>query len=357
MRENVISDSNSIMGFFTPYSNLKYANRIFATSSFATCSDIDIYIDMNSATSELYHHKPPVNGAEEIAATILNLCAHYRYYYANYHHCNTRFFIVYSINQPKNCLQKYDEYNSKNVMRQLTNPVIYEMIAGACGYLGDMCRYLEDIFFLCGDYETSTIIYDSIVRQNKPFPSIVITKDVLAYQIAAFSNKTIIVRPRKHGGVDHTIFLTSADLVSAVMTEAMNKKDPKYRSISPTLLSLIFTLHGLPNRNVLMIANATSTFKTIYDGIQYGDIANAYNHDINIVYDALHIERYGVGKTEIGNRFQIFDLPTQHAIMCNEVALGVDNYDLSVVNLYDPEKIKRMNNTIFSKCPIMLNRL
>lgn len=359
-----ITDVNSIHGFFITYRRFIQENKIFSNiSKWSNCSNIDIYVDMNSATKELFYNKPPINGEAEIASTILNLCGHYRDYYRRYHQCETRFFIIYSINRPRCCSNIFDEYNSSNIMKQMAKPVIYDMITKACLYLDSICKYIPDVFFIYSDYETPVVIYDSIEnRQNKPYPSLVITKDLLGYEIIAFSDKCIIARPYKSmtsdsGKRDLSYFITSKDALSYAISDSKFKLYSEWRNLSPALLSLVYTIHGLKSRNIPILLTMKETMDLIYKGVSYGDILNGYNIDIRQVYDKLNIGGFGVDFKTINERFQILDIITQCNIMRNELSLGVDDYDIRVVNIDDPDKVKHMNNTTFANCPIALDIL
>ena len=360
---DLISGINSIHGFFITYNQLIKENRVFANiERWAECSDVDIYIDMNSATKELFYNKPPTNGGAEIASTIINLCGHYREYYRRYHQCETRFFIVYSINRPKNCVDIFDEYNSSNIMRQMSKPIIYDMIMKACSYLDAICKYIPDVFFIYSDYETPIVIYDSIeYRQAKPYPSLILTKDPLTCAVTAFSNKCIVVRPYKSMAkgikkIDKSYFIKQHDVMPHIIHEYTNKSLPIYRALSPSLISVIFALCGVNQRNITMLLNINEAVTTLYNGIVYGDIVNGYN-DINVIYDKLNLAKFGVSRKEIQDRFTMLDIPTQHAIMCNELSIGVDDYNIRVVNIDDPNKVRYMNDTEFVNCPIYLDKL
>lgn len=360
---NFVSDVNAIHGFFVTYNQLIRENKIFSDiERWAGCSNLDIYIDMNSATKELFYNTPPINGGAEVAATILNLCGHYREYYRRYHQCETRFFIIYSINRPKNCVTIFDEYNASNIVKQMKKPIIYDMITKACSYLDAICRYIPDVFFIYSDYETPVVIYDSIDhRQAKSYPAVILTKDPLTCSVTAFSDNCLVLRPYKSmakgaSKTDKSYFIRQNDVMPHIIHEYTHKSLPIYRELSPKLISTIFTLCGISQRNINMLLNINEAVNTIYSGISYGTIPNGYN-DIGYLYDELHLGNFGVSKKEIVDRFTMLDIPTQHNIMRNELSLGVDDYDMRIVNIEDPDKVKYMNHTEFALSPIYLDRL
>lgn len=360
----MISDVNSIHGFFITYHQLMNENKIFSyIDRWRSCSNIDIYIDMNSATKELFYNKPPINGEAEIASTILNLCGHYRDYYRRYHQCDTRFFIIYSINRPKCCSNIYDEYNSSNIMKQMAKPIVYDMITKACLYLDDICKYIPDVFFIYTDYETPVVIYDSIENhQQKDYPSLIITKDLLAYEIIAFSNRCLIARPYKSAVSetskrDLSYFINSKEALSYAVSDSKIKLYPEWRDLSSSLISLMYTIHGLKQRNIPVLLTMKEAMDTLYKGVSYGGILNGYNTDIRQIYENLNLSNFGVDLQTISNRFMMLDIITQCNIMRNELSLGVDDYNMRVINIEDPDKVKFMNNNIFANCPIFLDRL
>lgn len=366
----MISGNNSIHGFFITYHRLMMLNKqqFGCNQQWGNCSNIDIFIDMNSATKELFYNRPPENGGAEVASSILNLCGHYREYYRRFHQCETRFFIIYSINRPANCVAIFDEYNSKNIMTQMGKPTIYNMITNACSYLDAICKYIPDVFFIYSDYETSTTIYDIIERrENKSYPSLVISKDPLAYEIIAFSQRSILARPRKMARSqqqvnqervvntnDHSEFYSHNEILPVLMSEHIKNVYPEWRKISPSLISFIYALYGVSNRNIPMLLNMKETLSTISKGIEFGDIANNYEANISHLYNALNIGGFGVDEKSIINRFQMLDLITQQAIMQRDLSIGVDDYAMNVVNLHDPDRVRYINNTEFKNCPVIL---
>lgn len=367
----LISDVNAIGGFFIKYNRLFELNQIFKFSKWKECSNLDIYIDMNSATKELFYSRPPINKEEEIASTILNLCGHYRNYYRRHYQCETRFFVIYSVNRPKTCSSFFEEYNSRNVMEQVSNPAIYNMILKACSYLEALCKYIPDVFFIYSDYETYVSIFDSIeYRQNVAWPSLILSKDAMTYQILPFSERAILARPKKSYkykninnedakvSYDDSVFLTAADVFPTVSKYVLKcGYKPIWGQVSPSLLSLVYALRGLDKRSIPMLLNTDETFQTILDGITFGNIQNVYNPNINSLYDALRLSKFGVAKKDIHDRFMALDLLTQHSMMQSELSLKVDEYNNAIINLHDPDKVKYANSTTFANCPILLDNL
>ena len=53
-----------------------------------------------------------------------------------------------------------------------------------------MCKYLPDIYFIKGTFETGVIMYDLILRNEKKshsIPHLILTKDIYNYQLVRLS--------------------------------------------------------------------------------------------------------------------------------------------------------------------------
>ena len=357
-----ICDGNSLHKFYIPYSRMLRLNEIFCGTVYGEATSIDIYIDMNSMTSQLFYSSGSITGgAEEIASTIINLCAHYRTYYNTRHHVSTRFFIVYSPNRPSYCVERFDEYNSKHTMRCIVNAPVNDMVNKACVLLHDLAPYLPDIFFLChANHEVSTLIADSIIKEDKPYPALVISRDPLTYELTAISPKVHIVIPRKTKGVDTSRIVNSQSVMAIIMSEAMNHSMPQYRSLSAGLIPLIYTLNGLDRRSIPMWLNASDTFRVINDAVIYGVIPNVHIEDelIGEYYGLLSIDKFGIPKEEFCDRYKALDIFRGIRILQQEEFISGDlEYKQQTVNIYDPNRVKTINNTVYAHCPLMLEKL
>jgi hypothetical protein len=374
--DNIVSSSNSIHGFYITYDRLKIIDSVFMNSAYANSDNLNIYIDMSSATKELYFNRPPINGGAEISSTIINMCAHYREYYDRCHKVKTKFFIVFSNNTPEYMKRtgptpmEMDGYNSNNIALRKSHPEITDMISEACTLLDVICPFLPDIFFIRSEHddETSVIIYDSILREmeksgnsdhnaDMAVPSMIISKDPHTFLLPAFLKCAYVLRPAKQmpsRTINPNIRPADISYIVSMQTLSldMRKTQEKYKinihedgPMFPGDLKRIFMIRGMASRSIPPLMSEKDTFKIVTG-------ARWLRSDNSSPFTDLY-------KTNpfMYNREFAFDVVAQLHETHSRDAISIDRYNINVTNIYNPEMVKVANETVYRLCPLMLNKL
>lgn len=339
---------------------IKYNKMAELTAECFSGSDanaVNIFIDMNSMIKSLYRFsKLSIENYSVVTSSILNLCAHIRSYYENRHHVKTNIFIVYSTNCPSTAKQYVYRYNEKYETAINTNKVISDLIYRNLELLRILCPYLQDIFFIEDDFETSVVIYDLVLKNEangNTYPNIVFSKDIFAYQLPAMKSNTVIFRSQKRDNQDVSWAVNNTNVIARYIADSRGKDIPNM--LNPELLSLILALTNVPNRNIPSIFSISKAISILEEAIRNRTIINRYNHNILYLLDGMMGSFTPDIKDSVRNRFKAIDIHFQHTIyLCTPNA---KNNTIGIKNLYDPETVKGLNNQYFRHNPIDLNRL
>lgn len=339
--------------------------------SYSNADSINVYIDMGSMISPLYHRYEEFNiqNYSVVTSSIINLCAHIRSYFESRHRVTTKIFIVYSPNCHSYNRNMYYGYNDKSYGIMHNNKVIRDMITANLGMLNVLCQYLYDIYFISTNWESSVVMYDIMLQEqakgNKN-PSVIFTKDQYVYQIPALMTQVAIYRPKKGernpetGGVTDISWAVTHNSVLQKYVSEDRKIDPtKCTGLDPSLLSLLMTLSNCPSRGIKSIFNISTALKLLKQMVSEYQIQNGHSLMVGNVFDYLY--ESGKLKADAGslsrqlfiNRFNSIDILAQHHAYYASPDKIV-NYE---INLYDPESVQAINNTHFKDCPLDLNRL
>lgn len=349
-----------IYGNYMKYTSMKnLTEKAFEGSD---ANEVNIYIDMYQIALELYRDAR-VENYSIVTSSMINLCAHIRGYYRSRHRVETKIFIVYSTNTSRSTTQFYQEYNKSYRERVAVNKLIDDMIKSNVDLLKTICPYLPDIYFISGTFEPGIIIYDIICKQEllgNHSPNIIFSKSVYNYQVPALRGDTVIFRNKKSKDNDATErcrLVTNQNVLYEYITETRPTVNYVNRigDLSGELLSLVIALTNMPSRNITTLFNIASAFNMIYDAIRNGRIINAYNSDIHYVYEQLNsIKPFPVDITTFSNRFKCVDLRYQLMIYMDSAESKDNSY---LLDLYDNNTVKAINNEYFKTNPLDLNRL
>lgn len=348
-----------VYGYFAKYSSLKEMTlQAFAGS---TATAVNIYIDIADMVSKLYRPGMSIQKPLSITATILNLCAHLRTYYRQFHDVETTFFLVYSdMSNTYNC-NLVPNYNKKHMDKIEADKTHTDAVNIAMKMLESLCPYLPGIYFKRDIYEPCVVIYDLILlaeSNGNTNPNIIITKEPLAYQLVAMRNDTSIFVDDKKNEIATAVTHNAAIAVYLIHTGRigiLNDKTiaNKVLCINPQLLGTLITLTNLPSRSIGSIMSVNRAINTLYGLIDKGILMNSYEFNIEYLYNSIFNGLTKVSLEMFTLRFKAIDLVAEHLYyMHTPIAGKIDMQDLN-----DPEGVQNINNTYFKDTPIDLNRL
>lgn len=325
----------------------------------STADDVNIYVDLYSILKPLYDKSElySITDYSLVTSCVINLCAHYRELFMSRYKVRTKIYLIYSDNCHYINKQFYPEYNHGHDAMVHAKKQVTNMIQQNIELLSTLCPYLPDIFFINGTFETGVYMYDLICRNeltNPTAPHIILSKDKYLYQLVPTRNNIIYLRPKKFKGEDISYYLDKSNVMEYIMSERGIKYRPK-TWVSPELITLLMTMTSVQERFIKILMDYTSALKSIEKAIQSHTMLNGYSSNIDLSYTALYSEKMKIGDTTFAHRFKAIDLVFQHSVFITTPE--AKNVDSCLVNLYDPETVKDINNKYFINNPLDLNRL
>lgn len=346
------------------------------------CTHVNLFIDLYSVMRSICFREDfrADPGMEySLASRVINMAAHYREYFKSRHNTSTSIYIVSSFNMNDNTTRILPEYKSKIALAKENG--CYDYLVQNIKVLNSLVPYLPGIYFRHYEYNnTSAAMLDIMnynVEHGNTDPNIVITKDIVTYQLVNYNKAlTICIRPKKTVHQDFNGSNISEDTSYSINRnslmftyakekmqntsnhEIMNKRLEKIGKISPELYSAFLTFTGVGEYNLPAITKFPTTlndFHKVFVEEQF--LLNQYNNDIEYLIQMIQ----GVSsskKSEIDpryvlTRFSLIDLISNYnALVFNNIERYVE-----VEDLYQPDMVKDINERFFTKCPLDLNVL
>lgn len=319
---------------------------------------LNVFIDMYSILRPLTNPDVMIIDYTVLSACVINMCAHIREYYNTRHHVNTSIYIVYSENTPTNSKIFYNGYNEvrENAVRKSAH--MNEFIYTNREILKTICPYLDGIYYIEDTFETAVVIHD-IIRQLEErsviSPNMIISRDIYMMQLPAIRENTVIFRPCKTEDGDMSYAITNANVLDRYLEDTNRTNPVLLKGLSPRLLSLIMSLSNLPCRNITSLFNITKSASIIRHAISNMTLLNDYNSEPAYKLDIMNQSLGKVNASMVDSRFKAIDLIFQHGVYLN-TANSTTNMK-SVIDLYDPDTVRAINNQYFKENPLDLNRL
>jgi hypothetical protein len=344
-----------LYSYYIRYDKLKELTLTqFKNSSSDT---VNIFIDMYSMLKPLYNRD--LIGCETLfTSNILNLCAHMRSYYKTRHDVNTNIFIVFT----SNTIRVEQSCASDSVM---PNPQRDSIISYNNTLLKMLCQYIPGVYFITGTVAPSIMIGNLIpkvqtINPTKIVPNIVITKDLLSWQLVTIYPETCIFRPRKTNSED-TSFCVNESNVMYLWKQSVNRcKGVPETLLPPQMLSMYIAYTMFPDMNLRSYYTPKVADQKILSNVNNSLIKFGYNFP-DAVKDVLHADCkpcyqdvYGtVNNLEI--RYNMVDLFRMIGRYQTSMIESKDNTFL--IDKLDVDSLKEINDKFFIKNPIDIIRL
>lgn len=359
--------ADMLYGNYIKYDRL-YEMSMYALYGKTNSSSINIFIDAYSLLRKLYSKgiNIHVEDSSVIASCLINLAIHLRAYFETRHGVSSKVYIIYGGARPSEALSRFPFYNGVNILMEDSNDYILKLVMDNLEIMDILCPYLHDIFSIV-DYENEfSVIVSTLIdsNENKAEPNIVYSKDPLSYQLVAFKPWTFLYRPKKrrsNGGFveDTSWVVTKSTLYNAYRNGELKLSTVIDSKIDVQMFSIYQTISGVKSRNIKSIKNANVTLKLLSDAVDKGIFFNGYNASAlersnpNPFY--LLFENTKIDIELVMNRFAAIDLPYQ-TLLFKSNSKNMDIYK-DIINLYNPDEIRSINNKYFQKYPLDLNRV
>lgn len=342
-------------------------DRLYEMSMFAFRPEYgeraNIFIDVKSILKSLYDrgHQIMVKDSCVIASCIINLAIHLRAYFETRHRVSTKVFIVYGEARPDICLRAYPRYNEKNILTEDSNPLLKALIKDNLKMIEILCPYLHDFFYIEDLHNEFSVITSSLINRlnESSVPSIVYSKDIMSYQLVAFKPRTFLFRPKKKFNEDCSWVVTKSTLYNAYRYGELGITRQLETTLNVKMFSIYLTIAGVKSRSIESIKNGNTTVKFLEQAVANNIFSTGYNSSAIFCTRPNPFETlfYGtnVDPNEVMTRFSVIDL--LHNTMLYESSLEYKEAAEGIINLYNPDEVRHINNTYFQEYPLDLNRV
>lgn len=350
-----------ITGSFVKYTRLsKIINETYYGSN---ATEINLFIDLNSILKPLYSIDAwsyKYKHIYEIAATVLNMCGHYREFF-KYIGVSTNIFLIYGLNCPTLNDTFIKGYNSKFINSYIKKPDITELISNNLAILKLITQYIPKIYFFdIGTNEVSAMV-DYIINYISPLEqreteNLVISKDILMLQLVPEHNVRILKPNKTKEDGDLSYISDLNNLIRRFCVEYRKGREPDV-NISPYFLQNILTMTRLPERSIygdtkisipkaIHIIDQAVKNRFLVEGVLYTQSS------MNTVLEAMNIQ---CNRNELDMKFRAINTHYQ-----SKFILLTEKPEFKILNLIDlddPINLKEIVSKYFDKIPIDLDRL
>lgn len=348
-------------------SYIKY-DRLFEMTKFAfygktDSEDVNIYIDVYSILKSLYTRGTniQINDSYAIASCIINLAIHLRAYFDTRHRVATKIFIIYGGARPSSAISQYPPYNMKNIQMEDSNLYLKQLIIDNLEVIKILCPYLYDIYAVV-DYENEFSVMASALidceSEKGKTPNIIYSKDPLAYQLVAFKPRTFLYRPKKRNNIDCSWVVTKSTLYNSYRYGELGLSKQFETSLDVRMFSIYQAIAGIKSRNIASNKNGNTSIKLLEKAVQSNVFANGYNangimRDNQAFTNMCIVEN--ISYVDLISRFMAIDLLYQ--TMLYKTTPNFIGANAGIINLYNPQEVRNINDKYFQVYPLDLNRV
>lgn len=326
-------------------------NTAFAGSN---ANVLNVYIDLYQLFRKMYRSDVAIGNRSSVAAAVVNMCIHYRAFYKKYYGVYTRIYLMQTSGPMLMNEKFYPDYNHTNIEKMMLADMITTFMIQNTAILKELCKYLPDIYYIEGPYETSVMINSTIMDRTDNSPNMIISSSSLQYAVPVFAkDQTVVI---DHKWVENNIRYRIVDKYNALIEllakyKLSDNTIKKCVNINPQLFGLFMAMTRNEHRDLYSFNNVSNTLNIFNHAINRHEIPNAY---ISPEYTEM-ISLLAPDRTEeLVNRYKAVDLSYQ-----TELYRMSNNYlDRSWdVNLQDPDMVKLLNEKYFRDNPIDIDRI
>lgn len=351
---NVVGD-HILISNYVKYERLQaLINNEFQNSN---ADNINLYIDAYSMIKSILKLDPSqFIDRYSIASCIINACAHYRNFFWTRYRVTCKIWVVFSmmgesINESR---RFYPEYGNAFTMNSI-DPGMYDLINQNMEILKLLCGYIPDVQFIYSVFEPG-VVFGSIIKENSNIPNIIVSKDPWNLQVIACNKNTYMLRPIKKNGVDLSVLINRFNVID-YYTNIRKIEGCDTKNIDSSYLPFIIAATRFPERGMKSLHNLGSIIRYLNNAIEDPMVPML---DKQITPDAAWL-------CETLMSHSICKLKT-YEINLRLDAIGFNNClyryyispycdNIEMINLHDPDSVKRINETYFSKVPLDLMSL
>lgn len=324
-------------------------------------NNVNVFIDVYSILHSLYTRGTnlEVSDSYAIASCIINLAIHVRAYFDTRHKVATKIYIIYGGARPLQALSLFNQYNIRNIEMEESNQYLGQLIKDNLDVIKILCPYLHDIFAIV-DYnnEFNVIASNLIDKESNGVPNIIYSKDQLSYQLVAFKPYTFLYRPKKKANMDASWVVTKSTLYNAYRYGELELKKEIDVNLDVKTFSLYQAIAGVKSRSIPSIKNSNAAALFLEKAIADNMFSMGFNVSSLSSVDNKFSCAFNSMKTDYQEfivRFMSIDLDYQtmmYSASPNAIAASE-----GIINLYNPQEVRNINDRYFQIYPLDLNRV
>lgn len=280
----------------------------------------------------------------EFISNIVNLAAHYRWFFTKYKLSSRIYLCMPSVTTRvyKNTVyhSDYRQYFTFKFLDDVENEPLRNLIVQSLEYTRLIIEYIQGVYFIeSGSIENSVIPY--LIQQYNDDKSVNFIVTNSSYNFQYVNYNTNIIIPRK----EESVLLTKSNVID-FMVELYECRG-NY-TIGPKLLPFILSIVGNKYRNIYNIKRMQmkSAFKLIQKALDGGLITN----NITNVYMLSKTMIPSVREQLVLN-YNLTDIQTQYNRLNKKDLFGI--YE-QLKDKLDNVSLKKINDKLFVKDPLML---
>lgn len=349
MNDNIL---NAIYGYYVKYDKLtQLINTNYAGSNATT---LNLFIDVNNILCKIqdYSLKNGVfaNNYLVIMAGLINMAAHYRFFFRTRYGCHTKIWLINAVGNKTSSL--YDKsYNYPNVDFNICR-IDSELMSTTC-------TYIPDVMYCVCDTEFSAMVMHVLSQEEyapgtQVPPSIAITKDDFAFQLATSMNYDIrVLRPSKYKGEDNSYIVNSNNALQIYAGSSTN-----IMGLPSSVLPVYMAMTRVPSRSIKSLYKAPTAIKILSNAVAQNTIFLKYPWDPEHYFTQLAEASRSVMPNMpndiplLAGRFKaiesVYFLPLAYKHLPNAASY------IGMVNLYDPKGMQEINEKYFKDTPLDL---
>ena len=346
---NVVGD-HLLISHFVRYERLvELINAEFYNSGY---NEINLFIDAYSMIKSVYGLNPSqFIDKFSIASCFINACAHYRNFFWTRYKVTCKIWIVFS-RMDMSILEANSFYPGySNIFITDNNPAMDKLIQDNMEILKMLCPYIPDVSFIQSGYEPG-LVFANIATKYPNIPNIIISKDPWNLQVVANYPNVYMIRPIKRNGEDLSIIINNKNVLEYYIN--LRNVDRNVSNIDSSFIPFIIAASRFPERAMKSLHSISTIIKYLSNAINKNFISNNKIYDIQgLCNDLNQVNKANLKSFEIGLRMNAIGLdPCLYRYMMSP---HVDN--INIINLHDPDSVKRINDTYFTKVPLDLMSL
>lgn len=341
----------SVMSYAIKYNRLsELVAEQFNNNKYGSSDKINIFIDItkmcrsiSSSISEGFSED-----LYSIAASLLNLCAHYKSFFLRGYNVSSNIFLIHSnkkFNYNKKFIQEYSYYGLDIEDNNI--------VSGNLELLSIICDYIPNVYFIETDEEICVTIKDILLENGLAgIPTVLLTKDPYNFQAvyAIDEDAVSVFVPVKYKGSDTSYLVNAINIYERYYHTRQCKYDHHVSDgISPCLYGLLLSLTKVPERNIKALMGTNKALTFIRNRIEKFIIPNCY---ISPVPDAMTFDIFEgimegsvISGFEVRNRLFAIDVYNEYKTLKTSGLNRIPNIPL--LNLIDPVGIERISNKYF----------